>query len=119
MANIFISHSSHDKAFAKNIANDLKTKGHNPWLDEWEINVGDCIISKIDSGLETCEYVVILLSTKSIRSNWVDKEWKTKCWDEINSKSIKLLSALIDDCTIPYIMKTKNMLILGMDHWCS
>lgn len=62
MAKIFISYSSKDKVFATELANDLKELGHKPWLDQWEIKVGECIVSKIGEGVSQADYVVIVLT---------------------------------------------------------
>ena len=56
MAKIFISHSSHDKGFVRKLAKDLKSIGYEPWLDEWEIKVGDCIVSKVEHGIADADY---------------------------------------------------------------
>ncbi len=85
MPRIFISHSSKDQQFARQLASDLSGLGHQPWLDEWEIKVGECIVSKIQKGLEDCEYVVVVLSENSVTSGWVDREWKEKYWDEVKT----------------------------------
>ena len=84
MAKIFISYSSKNKAFARRLSEDLNRMGHEPWLDEWAIKVGECIITKIDRGIADSDFVVIILSSHSVKSGWVEKEWKTKYWYEID-----------------------------------
>ncbi|NTV17575.1 MAG: toll/interleukin-1 receptor domain-containing protein [Chlorobiaceae bacterium] len=106
--NVFISHASKDKSFVRSLAGDLKEIGHRVWLDEWEIKVGDCIISKIEDGVKNADYVIIVLSVNSVVSGWVEKEWKSKYWDEISAKKIYVLPVLIDDCEIPELLKTKK-----------
>ena len=39
---VFISHSSKDKAIAEQIASRLKHFGLHVWFDSWEILVVDC-----------------------------------------------------------------------------
>ena len=108
MAKVFISHSSADKPFVRDLARDLIALGHEPWLDEWEIKVGDCIVSKIESGVANSDYVVIVLSGRSVASGWVDREWKTKYWDEIEQERTMVLPVLIEDCDLPGLLKTKK-----------
>jgi len=108
MPRIFISHSSKDQQFARQLASDLNELGHQPWLDEWEIKVGECIVSKIQKGLEDCEYVVVVLSENSVTSGWVDREWKEKYWDEVKTGRIMVLPVLIDNCELPSLLKTKK-----------
>ena len=108
MAIVFISHSSTDKPFAKRLATDLDDRGHTVWLDEWQINVGECIVTEIESGIAEADYVIIILSRNSVNSGWVEREWKSKYWDEINKGQNLILPLLIEDCQIPYLLKTKK-----------
>ncbi len=108
VSRIFISHSSRDKEFASRLVSDLKEMGHSVWLDEVDIRVGQCIMSEIENGLSSADYVVIVLSPNSVNSGWVEKEWKTKYWDEISQGKTMVLPALIENCTIPALLKTKK-----------
>ena len=108
MSKIFISHSAKDREFALKLASDLYKLGHDPWLDEWEIKVGECIVSKIEHGVSEADYVVVLLSPHSVESGWVEREWKTKYWDEIKQNRALVLPALIKDCEIPPLLRTKK-----------
>lgn len=108
MAKLFISHSSRDKEFVRQLAADLRELGHHVWLDEWEIRVGDCILTKIEEGLSGADFVILVLTEHAVSSGWVEKEWKTKYWEEIQTKSKKILPILLEDCVIPSILQTKK-----------
>jgi hypothetical protein len=108
MARVFISHSSKDKEFVRQLAGDLTEVGHKPWLDEWEIQVGDCIVHAIGEGLAQADYVVLVLSQNSVESGWVEREWAPSYWDEIQNKRRILLPVMLNDCTIPLLLKTKK-----------
>lgn len=108
MAKVFISYSSKDKALVSRLAKSLQDLRHNVWLDEWKIRVGDSIVSKISSGLENADFVAVVLSKNSTASAWVEQEWQTKYWDEVNKRKILVLPILLDDCEIPTLLKTKK-----------
>ena len=44
---VFLSHSSKDKAGVRPVAERLRGDGLRVWLDEWEIKAGDSIPAKI------------------------------------------------------------------------
>lgn len=104
-ARIFLSHSSADKSIAEKISNDLELLDYKVWLDKWEIQIGSSIPSNISKGLESADFVVILLSKKSVVSQWVDREWTAKYWHEIEDNKIKILPVLLEDCKIPGLLK--------------
>ncbi|WP_449466257.1 toll/interleukin-1 receptor domain-containing protein [Stenotrophomonas humi] len=106
--NVFISHSSLDKTFARWISTDLKAAGHSPWLDEWKIKVGESIPEKIGLGLAEADFVLVVLSDNSTQSKWVEREWQTKYWAEVQSGKIKVLPILLKDCEIPELLKIKK-----------
>lgn len=115
-AKIFLSHSSQDKAFVKGLAVDLSSLGHSPWLDEWEILGGESIPTKIADGIEEADFVVLILSKNAVTSNWVEQEWQAKYWNEIASKDVSIIPILIDDCTIPTLLRTKKYIDFRIDY---
>ncbi len=108
MAKIFLSHSSKDKNFVFRLGEDLSALGHEPWLDEWEIKVGECIPSEIDHAIEEADYVIIVLSPDAVESGWVEREWQSKYGDEIEQNETFVLPVLLKDCKIPNLLKPKK-----------
>lgn len=113
---VFISHSSKDKHFAKWLCSDLSNAGHSPWLDEWEIKVGESIPEKIEEGVDEAHYVIVVLSENAINSKWVEREWHSKYWDEIESGDIQVLPVLFEECKIPRLLKMKKYADFSNDY---
>ncbi len=105
---IFISHSSLDKPFAKLLCMDLEAQGYIPWLDEWDIRVGESIPERISSGLQEADFILVILSSNSVGSKWVEREWQTKYWSEIEKGKIVVLPLLLQECVIPELLRTKK-----------
>ena len=108
MATIFLSHSSANKPFVRKLGNSLTALGHNVWLDEWKIRVGDSIVEKVSEGIEKADFVVVVLSSTSVASRWVEREWQAKYWDEINRRRVHILPVLLDSCRIPQLLRDKK-----------
>lgn len=104
---IFLSHSSKDKPFVEHLAKDILALDIEVWLDKWEMRVGDSLYDKIAQGLETSDYLVVVLSKNSVNSSWVRKELNAFLCDEISSNNVKILPVLIDDCSIPIFLREK------------
>jgi hypothetical protein len=105
---VFISYSSKDYEVAVRLAVDLSNAGHTPWLDEFNILVGQSVPQEISTGLQGCDFVFVLLSNNSVKSHWVEREWQTKYWNEIETGKIKVIPILLEKCEIPELLKTKK-----------
>jgi hypothetical protein len=102
--NVFLCHSSADKPFVRQVCSDLANAGHIPWLDEFEIHVGDSIVQKITDGTKRTGALVLFLSKASVASAWVQREWSSTLARQLSGQGIKLLPALIEECEIPSIL---------------
>lgn len=65
---IFLSHNHADKPFVRRLAADLGNQGIRYWLDEAEIKVGESLIEKIRTGIDSTEYLAVILSPDSVAS---------------------------------------------------
>jgi hypothetical protein len=101
MKRVFISYSPRDRAAARRLADVLAARGHEPWLDEWEIRVGDAAASKIEEGIASADRVVILLSDGAVRSGWAERELRTTLRAELSRVPSRILVAQVDGSETP------------------
>lgn len=71
---VFISYSHEDAEFAMKLVDDLTKIGVKPVIDRLELKVGDDIKAGIDRLIESCPYVITILSRNSKSSEWTNKE---------------------------------------------
>jgi len=107
-SSVFLSHSSNDNAFVEKLYEDLTREDIDVWFDKWEIKVGDSIIRKIEEGLKNNDYLIIVLSENSVKSEWVRRELSVGLMKEIEEKSVVVLPILLEDCEIPMLLKEKR-----------
>jgi hypothetical protein len=105
---VFLSHSSKDKTSARYLAVDLAKAGFRPWFDEWEILPGDSIPKRLSQGLEECRAVVVLLSPEATKSEWVEREWHAKYWEEIERRQVMVIPLLLKPCKVPTLLRAKR-----------
>jgi len=108
MATIFISHSSHDAAFARQLGDDLRLIGYIPWIDTMEIRPGESILSAIQDGITQARYAIVVVSLAAMQSGWVDAEWKAKLWDTIATRKISVIPVLMDSCQLPVFLRSSR-----------
>lgn len=106
MTTLFISHSSKDKFFVRNLADRLVKSDLKVWIDEAEIKIGDSLIQKISEGVQDSDFLIVVLSQNSVASNWVQKELQLAMTKEILGNRI-ILPILIEKCEIPLFLRDK------------
>lgn len=70
---IFISYSKKDSTFALKLADDLASAGHKVWIDR-SLQVGEDWADTIEENLAKSLGVIVVLSSNSIVSDWVQHE---------------------------------------------
>lgn len=71
---IFISYSHQDADFVDRLALQLVRHKVNVWIDRWELNVGDSLLSKVQEAIGGASALLVVLSQASVSSEWVKKE---------------------------------------------
>jgi hypothetical protein len=95
MARVFVSHRSADAKAALRLANDIRKSGHDVWLDEWEIQIGDSLVARIEAGLGGAGFLVLCYSDAGVHSDWMSREWMSALARQLNGSSIRILPARI------------------------
>ncbi len=103
---VFLSHASEDKGrFVRAFATQLREKGIEAWVDEWEIYPGDSLVQKIyDAGIGAAQAVLIVLSRNSVDKPWVKDELDVSVIRKIE-EGMRIIPIVLDDCTIPTALR--------------
>lgn len=101
----FLSHSSNDKHFARRLAEDLRKENFEIFLDEWNIDIGESIVGRINDALERMQGLIIILSNNSINSEWVKKELSSALMKKLSNNTITIIPVLKENCKIPIIIQ--------------
>lgn len=104
----FLSHSSADKPFIRQLAADLTAAGITVWLDEQRIKVGESIPEKISQGLAESDYFLLAISQNSVESEWVKKELNGALINEVQRRSVHVLPLKLDNAKIPPAIADKK-----------
>ena len=94
--NIFLSYSRKDKDFAKKVAEDLEEAGHDVWWDITDIDGGDRWAKEIQEGLNQSQILVLIVSSNSVVSEWVEKEFLYA-----SSRNMKIVPLIYEHCDLP------------------
>lgn len=105
---VFVSYSSEDASFAESLATALDHRNVGVWLDRWEIRIGDSLTKKIGQALHKNDFIVVVLSPASVRSEWVRQELAEAMLREIHQKRVVVLPVIARACQIPPFLTDKK-----------
>ena len=74
MGRLFISHSSRDDDFVRELRVALADQGQDGWIDSRELRGGDPLWTDIQKAIEEASAYAVVVSTDSLQSKWVGKE---------------------------------------------
>lgn len=97
---VFLSHSSKDKAVVRPLAERLRADGLRVWLDDWEIRPGDSIPAKIEEGLEHSRVLVLCMSANAFGSDWATLESQTFRFRDPLNKERRFIPLRLDEAPI-------------------
>lgn len=105
---IFISYSTKNSEFVEKLAQQLILRKHHIWLDKWEINVGDSLITKIQGAVQNASALIIILSSDYVNSEWCKKELNAGLMREIDKKKFLVIPVLFEKCELPILLLEKK-----------
>jgi hypothetical protein len=112
---VFISYSHSDALIVNKLAANLVKHNSNVWVDNWELNVGDSIVNKVQEAIQESSALLVILSKTSVKSEWCKKELSAGLIRELDEKRVVVLPVLIEDCEIPLFLREKMYADLRTD----
>ena len=97
---VFLSHSSKDKAVVRPLAERLRQDGLKVWFDEWVLKPGDSIPAKIEAGLEHSRVLVLCMSANAFGSDWAQLEAGTFRFRDPLNQERRFIPLRLDDAPI-------------------
>ena len=104
----FLSHSSKDKPFIRQLAADLTAAGVTVWLDEQRIRVGESIPERVSQGLAESDYFLLAVSRNSADSEWVKKELNGALINEVQRRAVHVMPLKLDESAMPAVISDKK-----------
>jgi allophanate hydrolase subunit 1 len=86
----------------------LKDRSIGVWLDERELLVGDSLTRGIGDAVQSNDFMIVVLSPASVRSEWVRKELAEAMTKEIKRKRVVVLPVIYRRCEIPPFLTDKK-----------
>lgn len=88
---LFVSHASEDKDFARTLYEELHRRGLRVWFDELQLKVGDSLREKIDHGLARSRFGVVIFSPAYFSKGWAMAELNAFLHRQVSSRRVVIL----------------------------
>lgn len=115
VATCFISYSHADKPLAEALAEGLRRAGYRVWIDSGELRIGDSLVAAISGAIDQVDFLVALVSSTSVESNWCQKEISLAMTGEIARKGITVLPCQVGGVAMPATLADKLYLQINAD----
>jgi hypothetical protein len=106
---IFLCHAKEDIQDVRQTYDTLKKANLNPWLDEINLLAGQDWNLEIQKAIDKTDYILIFLSKQSVKkTGYLNKEikWSLEKQDEQPEGGICIIPVRLDECDLPYSLKT-------------
>ena len=90
---LFISHSSQDDGFVRELRAALADHGQAGWIDSRELRGGDPLWMEIQRAIEAASAFAVVVSTDALQSKWVGKELRHALKVQKNAARTSTLSS--------------------------
>jgi len=110
MTHVFISYSHHDRWTARRLAEELRARDVNAWLDLDSISAGSNWTSEIERALAEADTLVLLLSPDSVESDSVRHELEYAV-----RQSKPVLMVMVRDTPLPILMRNQQYIDARQD----
>ena len=114
---IFISHSSRDKAAASKLALTLNFCAVDVWLDDWELEVGQSLAASIAKAMDDSRFIAILITENYNNTVWTKAEYKRALAREQKEKRTVMLPLIVGEVLIPDFLEDKLYIDLRTEYF--
>jgi hypothetical protein len=97
---VFLNHSSKDKAVVRPLGERLRADELKVWFDEWVLKPGDSIPAKIEEELERSRVLMLCMSVHAFGSYWAQLESQTFRFRDPLNKERRFIPLRPDDAPI-------------------
>jgi hypothetical protein len=88
---VFISHATEDKEdVVRPLASALRARGLTVWYDEFELRIGDSLRRKIDAGISSSRFGLVVLSETFFAKGWPQYELDGLVTMSVSGKQVLL-----------------------------
>jgi tetratricopeptide (TPR) repeat protein len=112
---VFLSHSTKDADFVKQLAAAIIGAGFDPWLCEVDVEKNANFVSHIEKALAACDVALVVWSPDAAASHWTTEEWTSVLSRQVKEQRVRLGIVMLREHPLPQLLRTKNYISAQRD----
>jgi WD40 repeat protein len=113
VADVFISYSRHDSAFVAQLADELRRREKDVWMDVEGIRDAEVFPEALRRAIETSDAFLFVISPDSVKSEFCEQEVAHA--SDLNKRIVPLALHAVPDAEIPEQIRLRNWIAVGED----
>ena len=113
MPDVFVSYSRRDSEFVERLANELRERGKDVWVDVEGIRDAEVFPVALRRAIEGSDAFVFIISPDSVRSPFCEQEVAHA--SELNKRIVPLVLRTVPDEAIPEEIRFRNWIPVGAE----
>jgi WD40 repeat protein len=113
LADVFVSYSRRDADFVRRLAEDLKRRGKEAWIDVDGIRDAERFPEALRRAIEGSDAFLFVISPDSVASDYCEQEVQHA--SELNKRIVPLALRAVPDEQIPEEIRFRNWIAVGED----
>ncbi len=105
---VFLSHSTKDADFVKQLAAAIIGARSEAWLCEIDVGKYENFVARIEEGLKWCDVALLVWSPDAASSKWTEEEWTSVLARQVAEQKTRLGIVMLRDHPLPELLRTKN-----------
>lgn len=92
---VFLSHNSEDKPWVETLARNLQRHGVEPFLDLWNLKLGERFIPGLQQGLDESKHGILICTPNTAESYWLQNEYDEMLMRRQRDPDFRMIPVLV------------------------
>jgi hypothetical protein len=100
----FLSYSHDDAVQVEAVAEELRKRELDVWLDRDKIAVSDSIVGEIDAGIQAAKYFVLFISRSYLAKDWTMLEYRAAMYTAVGARERSVIAVRLGNVELPALI---------------
>lgn len=101
MPTVFLSYARQDAQAVSRVADDLRRRGVELWMDRQDLVAGDEWLPQIEAAISKADFMLVFISNASLNSAWVQREYQVAFQSQAKTGGTRLIPVLLERVELP------------------